>query len=81
MDCADDHYIFFVSRTLITASSRAASTLLAVVALIAPMIVLSYVTSTASRIWIIAIFALAFSAGLSWLTRSRQYEIFSATAA
>lgn len=61
--------------------SRFLATTFAVLSLVVPVVVLYFIESTPQRLGIITVFTTIFSSILCWLTQSRNYEIFSATAA
>ncbi|KAI1399457.1 hypothetical protein F4819DRAFT_415797 [Hypoxylon fuscum] len=78
---SDDPRIKFLQQSKIIAASRTLTTILAVFSLVVPIAVLYSVNSIELRLCIIAGFTAIFSSALCWLTSSRNYEIFSATAA
>ncbi|KAH7110735.1 hypothetical protein EDB81DRAFT_849146 [Dactylonectria macrodidyma] len=78
---SDDPQIRYIKQSKLMEVSRALTTLTAVATLVAPIGVLYSVQAVATRLWIIAGFTALFSSALCWLTPSRSYEIFSATAA
>ena len=61
--------------------SRLLTTILAVLALTVPIIALYAVHAMGSRLCIVTLFTAMFASALAWLTQSRNFEIFSATAA
>ncbi|KAK4220387.1 hypothetical protein QBC37DRAFT_367395 [Rhypophila decipiens] len=78
---SDDPHVRLANHSKIMAVSRTLATVFAVFALIIPIVVLYNVQAVTSRLWIISGFTALFSSALRWLTMSRNYEIFSATAA
>ncbi|KAK4184108.1 hypothetical protein QBC35DRAFT_517792 [Podospora australis] len=78
---SNDPCIQFLNHSKLMAASRSIATVLAVFGLVAPIVILYSVEAVVSRLWIISGFTAIFSSALRWLTMSRNYEIFSATAA
>ncbi|KAF2492985.1 hypothetical protein BU16DRAFT_620278 [Lophium mytilinum] len=78
---SNDRHVLLLSPSRIHAVSRFLTTALAVLTLTVPIVVLYVVHAMTSRLCIISLFTALFSSALSWLTHSRNYEIFSATAA
>lgn len=76
----DPHVVLFKASSVV-AMSRFLATTFAVLSLVVPVVVLYIVESTPQRLGIITVFTTIFSSLLCWLTQSRNYEIFSATAA
>ena len=76
----DDHLIIF-TPSRVGRVSRCITTLLAVISLSGPISVLYTLDSMFLRLWALTLFTAAFSSILSLSTESRNYEIFSATAA
>ncbi|RMJ16570.1 hypothetical protein CDV36_003723 [Fusarium kuroshium] len=78
---SEDPQIQFIKQSKVVAVSRALTTLFAVATLVVPIGILYAVKAVPTRLWVIAAFTGVFSSSLCWLTSSRNYEIFSATAA
>ncbi|KAF5008705.1 hypothetical protein FDECE_5032 [Fusarium decemcellulare] len=78
---SDDPRVKLFKTSRLVAVSRALTTILAVTTLVLPIGVLYCVEPIPERLGIIAAFTIIFSSALCWLTSSRNYEIFSATAA
>ncbi|KLP06711.1 uncharacterized protein LW94_13349 [Fusarium fujikuroi] len=78
---SDDPKVKLIKASRLVAVSRALTTVLAVTTLVVPIGVLYSVHPVPMRLCIIAAFTCIFSSALCWLTSSRNYEIFSATAA
>lgn len=78
---SDDPKVKLIKASRLVAVSRALTTVLAVTTLVVPIGVLYSVQPVPMRLFIIAAFTCIFSSALCWLTSSRNYEIFSATAA
>ncbi|CAM1511326.1 Fc.00g088390.m01.CDS01 [Cosmosporella sp. VM-42] len=78
---SEDPHIQLLRQSRITSASRTLTTTFAVFTLVIPITVLYNVETIASRLWVITGFTAIFSSALCWLTSSRNYEIFSATAA
>ncbi|CAG1982738.1 unnamed protein product [Fusarium graminearum] len=78
---SSDPKVKIIRLSRLVAVSRALNTLLAIATLVAPIVVLYLVKPIPKRLFVIAAFTVVFSSALCWLTSSRNYEIFSATAA
>lgn len=78
---SSDPRVKILRPSRLVAVSRALTTLLAVATLVVPIGVLYAVQPIPIRLCIITAFTTIFSSALCWLTSSRNYEIFSATAA
>ncbi|OIW24413.1 hypothetical protein CONLIGDRAFT_565921, partial [Coniochaeta ligniaria NRRL 30616] len=78
---SDDANLRLLDQSKLLEMSRSIATIFAVLALIIPVVVLYSVQAVASRLWIISGFTAMFSSALRLLTLSRNFEIFSATAA
>ncbi|PTD03316.1 hypothetical protein HYE67_011359 [Fusarium culmorum] len=78
---SSDPRVKIIKPLRLVSVSRALNTLLAIATLVAPIVVLYLVKPIPMRLCIIAAFTVVFSSALCWLTSSRNYEIFSATAA
>ncbi|KAJ3539276.1 hypothetical protein NM208_g5556 [Fusarium decemcellulare] len=76
-----DPQVKLVKTSRLVAVSRTLTTILAIATLVVPIGVLYCVEPIPERLGIIAGFTIIFSSALCWLTSSRNYEIFSATAA
>ncbi|KAF2112297.1 hypothetical protein BDV96DRAFT_158224 [Lophiotrema nucula] len=76
-----DKHVITVDASLIIRISRAITTSLAILTLTVPISILYKVRNMSSRLWIIGISTAVFSSCLCLFTHSRNYEIFSATAA
>jgi hypothetical protein len=61
--------------------ARLLTTLIAIAILTSPIAVLYNISDMSTRLWVVGLFTGIFSSVLSIFTRSRKFEIFSATAA
>ncbi|KAF2261111.1 hypothetical protein CC78DRAFT_471179, partial [Lojkania enalia] len=75
-----DNHVLHFSPQCIAAVSRGITTILAVATLTVPIAVLYSIPKMTSRLWAITIFTGIFSGALC-MTHTRNFEIFSATAA
>ena len=78
---SSDPNVILTQQSNVVAVSRLLTMLSAVLTLVVPIGILYEVEDMVARLWIIAGFTTLFSSALCWLTSSRNYEIFSATAA
>ncbi|UPK95374.1 hypothetical protein LCI18_006309 [Fusarium solani-melongenae] len=78
---SEDPQIQFIKQSKVIAVSRTLTTIFAVATLVVPIGILYAVKAVPARLWVITAFTGVFSSALCWLTSSRNYEIFSATAA
>jgi len=76
-----DSHISFFTPSRVWKISRFLTTIFAIFVLTVPVVALYYIETISSRLWAIIAFTTLFSSLLSLSTRSRNYEIFSATAA
>ncbi|PSN60376.1 hypothetical protein BS50DRAFT_506667, partial [Corynespora cassiicola Philippines] len=77
---SDDDHIIHYSADRVATISRFLTALLAVATLTIPIAVLYSIEKMESRLWVIVIFTAIFSGALC-MTQTRNFEIFSATAA
>ncbi|KAF1998960.1 hypothetical protein P154DRAFT_546514 [Amniculicola lignicola CBS 123094] len=77
----DDKTILLFSDSRVLRVTRFLVTVIAIITLTVPIAVLFNVASMSTRLWIISAFTALFSSTMCWLTQTRSFEIFSATAA
>jgi hypothetical protein len=78
---SDDEHVIIINSFYTRMVVRCLITLMAVALLTVPITVLYKVSDMTKRLWIVCIFTGCFASILCTFTRSRNYEIFSATAA
>ncbi|KAL2281755.1 hypothetical protein FJTKL_11430 [Diaporthe vaccinii] len=78
---SEDPNVTITEPSRLMSTSRVLTTILAVVSMTVPIVVLYCARSMVTRLWALSIFTAIFSSALCWLTESRNYEIFTATAA
>ncbi|KAF2812454.1 uncharacterized protein BDZ99DRAFT_383497 [Mytilinidion resinicola] len=78
---SNDKHVIMVNTSYTLVIARLLATFMAIAILTIPIAVLYRVSNMSGRLWIIGIFTGLFSSVLSIFTQSRNYEIFSATAA
>ncbi|EXJ53425.1 uncharacterized protein A1O5_13359 [Cladophialophora psammophila CBS 110553] len=71
----------FYSSTTIRRVVRCFLTLISVIILIGPLFALSYTRGQEYRLTLIACFTLVFASAIAFVTKSRNFEVFVATAA